>query len=117
MLGGVINRGLAVRHVAYYGERDQAGLPEGGCTSATLREHRSRCCGEGRGVQAAGRTEFLAVIQEIQREGFVTLAAIADELNHRGIRTARCRRWHPTTAMLVLRAASAHWAWDEVKGL
>ena len=38
------------------------------------------------------RTEFLAVIKEIQGEGITTFAAIADELNNRGIRTARGRR-------------------------
>nr|WP_231920813.1 recombinase family protein [Magnetospirillum sp. XM-1] len=53
---------------------------------------------------ASRRTEFLAVIKEIQGEGFTTFAAIADELNSRGIRTARGRRWHPMTVRLVLRS-------------
>lgn len=43
------------------------------------------------------------MIKEIQGEGITTFAAIADELNNRGIRTARGRRWHPMTVRLVLR--------------
>ncbi|CAA7624444.1 Resolvase domain protein (fragment) [Magnetospirillum sp. LM-5] len=49
------------------------------------------------------RTEFRSAINEIQGEGFTTFAAIADELNNRGIRTARGKRWHPMTVRLVLR--------------
>lgn len=53
---------------------------------------------------ARRRTEFRSVIIEIQGEGFATFAAIADELNNRGIRTARGRRWYPMTVRLVLQA-------------
>lgn len=51
---------------------------------------------------ARRRAEFRAAIREIQADGVTTFAAIANELNNRGIRTARGRRWHPMTVRLIL---------------
>lgn len=46
--------------------------------------------------------EMKVMIEEIKAEGHLTLAAIADELNTRGILTARDGQWHSTTVKNVL---------------
>lgn len=45
---------------------------------------------------------ILPVIEEIKRSGVTTLTDIADALNARNIRTARGRRWYPTTVKNIL---------------
>lgn len=48
------------------------------------------------------------VLEELERRGFTTLQAIADELNRRGIETPRKGRWHVTSvARLKQRLAEA----------
>ena len=42
------------------------------------------------------------VIQDIKAEGITTLAGIADEMNERGILTARRGKWHPSSVRAVL---------------
>ncbi len=42
------------------------------------------------------------VIRDIERAGVATLQGIADALNARGIRTARGRRWYPSTVKNLL---------------
>ncbi len=44
----------------------------------------------------------LPVVRDIERAGVTTLQGIADALNARGIRTARGRRWHPSTVKNLL---------------
>lgn len=45
---------------------------------------------------------ILPVIKEIKQSGATTLTDIADALNARQIRTARGRRWYPTTVKNIL---------------
>jgi DNA invertase Pin-like site-specific DNA recombinase len=42
------------------------------------------------------------VIQQIEAAGIATFAGVAEALNARGIRTARGRRWYPTTVRNVV---------------
>jgi DNA invertase Pin-like site-specific DNA recombinase len=49
----------------------------------------------------------LPVVRDIERAGVTTLQGIADALNARGIRTARGRRWHPTTVKNLLERTCA----------
>ncbi|MCA9237760.1 MAG: recombinase family protein [Planctomycetales bacterium] len=42
------------------------------------------------------------IIAEIKKEGYASLRAIANELNQRGIRTRRGRRWHVSNVKSVL---------------
>ena len=42
------------------------------------------------------------IIDEIKRSGAVTLRAIADALNARGVQTARGGRWHAELVARVL---------------
>jgi DNA invertase Pin-like site-specific DNA recombinase len=46
------------------------------------------------------------VIRDIERAGVATLQGIADALNARGIRTARGRRWYPSTVKNLLDRAA-----------
>ena len=45
----------------------------------------------------------LPVIRQIQAAGATTLRAIADQLNSRGVRTARGGEWHATTVANILK--------------
>ena len=49
----------------------------------------------------------LPVVREIECAGVTTLQGIADALNARGIRTARGRRWYPSTVKNLLGRAGA----------
>jgi DNA invertase Pin-like site-specific DNA recombinase len=54
-------------------------------------------------ANAASRADsLLPVIEEIRGAGITSAAAIADELNRRGILTPRDARWHPTSARRLL---------------
>jgi len=53
------------------------------------------------------RGERPARVREIEHTGVTTLQGIADALNARGIRTARARRWYPSTVKNLLGRASA----------
>ena len=44
----------------------------------------------------------LQIVRDIERAGVTTLQGIADALNARGIRTARGRRWYPSTVKNLL---------------
>lgn len=48
---------------------------------------------------------ILPVIEQIRASGATSLTAIAEELNAREVRTARGRRWHPTTVRNILTRA------------
>lgn len=49
----------------------------------------------------ARAAKIVDVLEEIERQGFTTLAAIAGELNRRGIKTPREKAWHPSTVANV----------------
>ena len=49
----------------------------------------------------------LPVVRDIERAGVTTLQGIADALNARGIRTARGRRWYPSTVKNLLERTGA----------
>jgi DNA invertase Pin-like site-specific DNA recombinase len=57
----------------------------------------------GRADQFAANV--LPIVEEIRRAGAGTLAAIADALNARGVRTARGGQWHAATVRNVLQRA------------
>jgi DNA invertase Pin-like site-specific DNA recombinase len=65
----------------------------------------------GRSVQAATADKFVAtlmpVVQAIQNTGAMTLEAITQAPNQRGIRTARGAIWYASSVMNVLDRASA----------
>lgn len=65
---------------------------------------------QGRAIQAKSAAEHAAnvigVIEELRRYGCVTLQAMADGLNARGIQTARGGRWYPTTVKNVIDRAN-----------
>ena len=46
----------------------------------------------------------LPVIKDLKENGFVTLQAIADEMNRRGISTARGGKWYPSSVSNVIRS-------------
>jgi len=60
----------------------------------------------GREAQSANADAFAAnvlpIIQSLQASGLKSLAAIAEALNARGIRTARGGEWHSTTVRNIL---------------
>ena len=58
-------------------------------------------------MRVTALTLALPVVRDIERAGVTTLQGIADALNARGIRTARGRRWHPSTVKNLLGRAGA----------
>jgi DNA invertase Pin-like site-specific DNA recombinase len=75
------------------------------------REEQAAACLKGADAgraRADAHAENVApVIARIKTSGVTTLAGIAEELNSRGIRTARGGRWHATTVRNALERAAA----------
>ena len=67
--------------------------------------------GKGAAANRAGADAFAAnvlpVVREMQAAGAVTLAALAEGLNQRGITTARGGQWYPSTVSNLLARSSA----------
>ena len=57
----------------------------------------------------ARATDLADVLEELEKVGFTTLTAIADELNRRGIETPRKKRWHPS-GVANLKRRLTQWA-------
>ncbi len=55
-----------------------------------------------KGNADAHAANILPIIRQIQASGIITLRAVADALNARGIQTARGGRWHAATVRNVL---------------
>ena len=62
-----------------------------------------------RGSENAARfaEDLKPIIDDIREAGHTSVRAIAAELNQRGIRTARDRQWHPTSAARLLQRLDA----------
>jgi DNA invertase Pin-like site-specific DNA recombinase len=63
----------------------------------------------GRSVQTAAADEFVSglvpIIEAIRNTGAISLRAMTDALNQRGIRSARGGKWHVSSVMNVLARA------------
>lgn len=78
--------------VRYHAARRAAGAAHRGAQSAMERATRDS-------------TEALAIIREIEAEGFTSQRQIAGELNRRHVRTPRGGTWHQTTVARLMSAA------------
>jgi DNA invertase Pin-like site-specific DNA recombinase len=67
-----------------------------------LSEAREAAKASQRAAKAGHEANVRPIIDEIKRSGAVTLRAIADALNARGVQTARGRRWHAQSVARVL---------------
>jgi len=68
-----------------------------------LRRYGNRAAIKAVRQEANERAEGLKpIILEIQAAGIVSVRAVADELNRRGIVTPRGKQWHPTSAARLL---------------
>jgi DNA invertase Pin-like site-specific DNA recombinase len=102
---------LAQRERQLISERTKAGLAVAKQRGATLgNPHAAKAWTKAVSAIKARKTEFaksaLKSISEIQETGVKTLAKIADCLNKRGEKTARCGRWTATTVKRVLDCAN-----------
>src|SRR5271157_6440640 len=68
-----------------------------------LSEAREAAKASQRAAKARHEANVRPIIDEIERSGAVTLRAIADALNARGVQTARGGRWHAGSVARVLR--------------
>ena len=67
-----------------------------------LSEAREAAKASQRAAKARHEANVRPIIDEIERSGAVTLRAIADALNARGVQTARSGRWHAGSVARVL---------------
>jgi DNA invertase Pin-like site-specific DNA recombinase len=67
-----------------------------------LSEAREAAKASQRAAKAGHEANVRPIVEEIKRSGVVTLRAIADALNARGVQTARGGRWHPESVARVL---------------
>ena len=67
-----------------------------------LSEAREAAKASQRAAKARHEANVRPIIDEIERSGAVTLRAIADALNARGVQTARSGRWHAELVARVL---------------
>jgi hypothetical protein len=72
-----------------------------GVTSS--RRRRARGALAGRRAADARARALASTLRELKAAGFISRRALADELNRRGIPTARGGRWQYTTVVRVLR--------------
>jgi DNA invertase Pin-like site-specific DNA recombinase len=104
---------LAEKERRLISERTKAALAAKRAAGATLGNPRNiaEAGKRGRIVQVAAADEFVAglipIVQAIRSTGAVTLRAVTDALNQRGIRSARGGRWHVSSVMNLLARASA----------
>ena len=102
---------LAEKERRLIGERTRAALSARKAQGASLgnRSNPAEAAALGRDVQVAAADRFAAnlmpLIRDIQRSGATSLAAIADALNNRGVRSARGGRWHVSTVQNLLARA------------
>src|SRR5260370_16871620 len=78
----------------------QGGAMERGQTSSRKRGLHGALAGK-RAADSRALT-LVATVREVRAAGFVSRRALADELNRRGIPTARCGIWHYTTVVRML---------------
>jgi len=99
---------LAEKERRLIGERTRAALSARKAQGARLgnRSNATHAAGLGRGAQIAEADRFAAnimpVVHSIRNSGAVSLAAIAEALNARGVRTARGGRWHVSTVQNLI---------------
>lgn len=67
-------------------------------------EHRLKGIVVRQNLAKARIARVLPVIKELKSKGFDTLQAIADEMNRRGISTARGGKWYPSSVNTVIRS-------------
>ena len=102
---------LAEKERRLIGERTRSALAARRAQGARLgnRSNPSRAAALGREAQVSEADRFAAnilpVVRSIQNAGAISLAAIADALNNRGIRSARGGRWHVSTVQNLLARA------------
>ena len=102
---------LAEKERRVIGERTSAALASRKAQGARLGNPRNalQAAALGRGMQTVEADRFAAsilpLVRAIQASGADSLAAIAEALNTRGIRSARGGRWHVSAVQNVLARA------------
>jgi len=104
---------LAQKERAMIAERTRAALAAKKAQGATLGNHTNLAEAQAKGA-AAGKAaadafaaNVLPVVRQLQAAGVVTVRAIAEALNARGIRTARGGDWHGSTVRNLLARETA----------
>ncbi len=116
LVGGVLGivaalNALAEKERRLIGERTRAALSVRKAQGAQLgnQSNAPQAAALGRQVQIAEADRFAAnvlpVVRTIQRSGATSLAAIANALNNRGIRSARGGQWRVSTVQNLLARA------------
>lgn len=93
---------LAEKERALISERTRAALARAKTNGVRLgNPHLADVAAKGTAATKAQADSFAAnllpLIRQLQASGITTIRAIADELNARGVRTARGGTWHPAT--------------------
>lgn len=97
-------------------ERAKArGVRLGACPGTTrLVAHSTAAAGKSVEVRKAKADEFAAamapIFNQLRNEGFTSNTGLADELNRRGIKTARGGSWHATAITRILSRLQARTA-------
>jgi DNA invertase Pin-like site-specific DNA recombinase len=94
------------------GERTRAALAAARARGTSLGNPNIRALRSKAAVAVAARTQafrsnVLPLIKSLQQAGCASLQGVADALNTRGVKTARCGAWTATAVRRVLRANSA----------
>ncbi|MFC1453166.1 recombinase family protein [Verrucomicrobiota bacterium] len=83
--------------------RTKAGLERAKARGVKLGRHGAVLARQNAAKAKARARELKPVVAEIRKAGKVTVRAIMEELNRRGINTPRGRTWHPQTVNVLLR--------------
>ncbi len=83
--------------------RTKDGLERAKARGVKLGRHGAILARENAAKAKAQTRELKPVIAEMRKAGKVTVRAIMEELNQRGIKTARGCKWHPQTVNVLLR--------------
>ena len=73
------------------------GNPNGAAPLRRAGKGNSATCEAQRAAALTRAHDLADVLEDLENGGFITLQAQADELNKRGIKTARGGRWHPNS--------------------
>ncbi|WP_167647634.1 recombinase family protein [Mameliella alba] len=89
-------------------ERGQTfGNPNGATPLRLANKGNAASCAAQKASALTRATDLADVLEDLEKGGFKTLQAQADELNRRGFKTARGGQWHPTSVARLRKRLAA----------
>ncbi len=91
---------------------ERLGNPNGASALAKAAKGNSSAVCAVKSIANARGSDLAGLVSDLQGQGFLTLASLAEELNRQGVLTPRRRSWHPSSVRnLLARIALLEGSW------